>query len=75
MELMEVETLEHSIQRCFAETEQAGTLFPPNTFLIGDDTNIPALREFVHETTAVFHLSFAKTYYISCYSQQNDYNM
>jgi hypothetical protein len=30
--------------------------------LTGDDTNIPALREFVHETTAVFHLSFAKTY-------------
>jgi hypothetical protein len=35
---------------------------PPNTFLTGDDTNIPALREFVHETTAEFHLSFAKTY-------------
>jgi len=33
---------------------------PPNTFLDGDDTNIPKLREFVHETTAEFRLSFAK---------------
>jgi hypothetical protein len=29
--------------------------------LTGDDTNIPALQEFVHETTADFYLSFAKT--------------
>ncbi len=34
----------------------------PTTSFTGDDINIPALWDFVHETTADFHFSFAKTY-------------